>query len=336
MFCKSCGKEVSANINTCPQCGEKIAEDSNKKKNLTIIVVVCCLLLAVLVATLGISSKKSSDVSRVADSDEFLSDMAAGITERLATDDSVDESAMTATEKKEYRAKLVNCELEKIAKYENMSFKDEKLDDFAHTYINACKSQLFALEYFANEELYSALWNGGRTIRAGIIVELYKNYALPISEEHADSYKSTENVNVSVNVDSDFNIDDYMHKDKEDVVLNQGELFIVSGECYFEGDYLKYSFNVKNNSKHNLTSIGIVSSLCDSEDNVIGTDSAYLHVSLPAGKSGKVEGTIKKDELSNVSYVKVDSFNYDGNGNNIVFVLYPDKENAENTKIMIP
>lgn len=291
------------------------------------------MIFTLIIAFSFVSCSTNKD-NNVADADKFLSDMADGITERLSASESVDESTLSQSEKKEHYIKLVNYELDKIAKYEKSSFDDKKLNTLAHTYIDSCKAQLSALEFFKNDELYSALWNGGRTLRAGIIVELYESFDLPISKEQADSYRTQKTV--TVKVESDVDLNDVLPKEDDDVVLKSGELFLVDGSGNLEGDYFKYVYRVKNTSEHELKSIGAYVSICDSDGNIIGNDSCYLHLTLPAGNVGVLEGSIKKEKLNDAAYIKVDSFNYDGNGNNIVFKLYADKDNAEKTKILIP
>lgn len=278
------------------------------------------IILALMISFVFVSCSTNKENS-VADADKFLSDMADGITERLSASESVDENSLSQDGKKEHYIKLVNYELDKIAKYENSSFNDKKLNTLAHTYIDSCKAQLSALEFFTNDELYSALWNGGRTLRAGIIVELYESFDLPISKEQADSYRT----NKTVKAEEDNN-----------AVLNVDDLIIVNGVGDYDNNYFKYTFNVKNDSEYELKGIGSTVLVYDVDGNVIGKDSRYYRFSLSSGKQGAINGSISKDKLSNAEYIKIDYFEYDVNGNNVTRMLYADKENAEKTKVIVP
>lgn len=63
MVCKSCGKEVSDDTAICPQCGDKIGGESDKKKYIVIAAVVCCavaLSAVVAVFAMGRSGGRSS------------------------------------------------------------------------------------------------------------------------------------------------------------------------------------------------------------------------------------------------------------------------------------
>ncbi len=120
--------------------------------------------------------------------DEFLNAMAKGIQNRLAAVDDAAHANDTDEQKAEYYKKLVSYELDQISKYEEAVFEDKAFNELAHFYISACRMQLSACENMRNLSLYSSLWNGGRTIREGIITTLYQQYNLPISSEMAATY----------------------------------------------------------------------------------------------------------------------------------------------------
>ncbi len=264
----------------------------------------------------------------IVNSDEALQEMADGITERLNMPEQ-DTDSISDEDAKKYFSTLVNYELDKLSKYEDCTFEDEKLNDLLHSYIDACNAQLLAVEYYSNDDLYSALWNGGRTIRSGIIIELYENYNLPISKEQADSYRT------EYTITTDSVLDDLITDDSNDVVLKNGDLSVVSSEGAFEEDWFNYKFVVKNNSDYELKSISVSCSICDKDDNVLETDTAYLDATISSEKQGTISGTINKDKLKNASYIIVDSFTYDGNGDNTVYELDVLTENAEKTKINV-
>lgn len=135
---------------------------------------VCILLLG---AALGCAQKPAASGGPVGDQEAFLADMAKGVKERLALADE-EEEKMSDEEFIAFRIKLVDCELNKVSKYADAVFADERFNILAHNYINACQMQKDAMGFYNNTDLYSALWDGGRSARAGVIVTLYEQYNL--------------------------------------------------------------------------------------------------------------------------------------------------------------
>lgn len=293
--------------------------------------VISLILIIAMFVFVGCSNDRQKTIT---DYDKVLQEMSEGITERLENqNDDVD--SLSDREAKEYYANLVNYELDRLSKYKESVFEDEKINNLIHTYVNACETQLLAVDYYTNYELYSALWDGGRYTRSGIIVELYENYGLPITKEQAESYRPEVSYDVSVESDlDDLQEDIDALTTDDDVVLNVGDLTVVGCDGYFKDDDFEYSFVVKNNTKYKLD-IGIVCSICDKKGNILATDNEYLHTSLPAGKEGTINGSVDKDELNGADYIVVDSFSYDGNGNHKVFELEAEKKNVEDNKIFI-
>lgn len=138
-----------------------------------------------------------------------------------------------------------------------------------------------------------------------------------------------------VNVETSVNSIDTLPNDDAGGVLKNGDLTIVKSDGKFEDDSFEYSFVVKNNSEYELKVISVNCSICDSDGNVLGTDSAYLYATILSGKQGTVKGSINKNDLNGASYIIVDSHYYDTNGDS-TFELYTDRENAEQTKLIIP
>ena len=148
------------------------------------------LLVAIIVAISMVACGKQNPVEYV-NQEDFLEDMAKGISARLSMVD--DGKTRTAEEEAAYYAKLVNCELDKIGVYESYKFNDELFNELVHGYISACKMQLVAAENYRNTDLYNSLWSGGRTLRNGIICEMYSRYNLPITAEEAENYSASGN-----------------------------------------------------------------------------------------------------------------------------------------------
>lgn len=131
----------------------------------------------------------SSSPSASGSQDDFLKDMATGIVKRLEESLSNNTDSMSKEEKMQYYARCVSHELKEVEKYSNTVFPEGNFNTLAHLYIDACQMQLAATENYKNNELYTALWDGGYTARAGIIVAMYEQYNLPITEEQANNYR---------------------------------------------------------------------------------------------------------------------------------------------------
>lgn len=166
-------------------------------KRVGLLVLVVSLLLS-----LSACGAKSEPVyeGEYASQEAFLEAMAKGISNRLKNVD--DDKQRTDEENCEYLVGLVNYELEQIEAYENLVFEDTLFDELAHGYISACKMQLVGAQNYKNSNLYNPLWNGGSTIRNGIICELYSRYNLPITSEEANNY-SASGVTVTYSVSTD-------------------------------------------------------------------------------------------------------------------------------------
>ena len=231
------------------------------KKALSII------LILTLTFCLCACGEQASVSEKVGDKDAFLKAMATGITNRL--NDDRDKDSMTREEIANYYETLVDYELKEIKPFENCRFEDAFFDALAHEYINACKTQKTANEKFKNDSFYDALWNGGRSVRAGIIVYLYENYDLPISADEADSYKDNVSSGTSsyVSVEGDyydvasgltFNYDNMVTEKAVTIdsgsrktLYNKNKIEITLSDI--DVDHQQFNFSVKNNSDSSVT-----------------------------------------------------------------------------------
>lgn len=164
-----------------------------KKKLYVLIILVFSI---VFLTACGNDTSESSSPT-YADQKAFLDAMAKGIQNRLVAVDDSAHANDTDEQKAEYFKKLVTCELEQISKYEESVFEDKAFNELAHYYISACRMQQSACDNMRNLALYNSLWNGGRTIREGIITTLYQQYDLPISSEIAANYSGGTSITIS-------------------------------------------------------------------------------------------------------------------------------------------
>lgn len=280
-------------------------------------------LLLLICSTACSNSQQPSTSATSANQDEFLQSMATGISARIA--DETDTSNMTDEQEAEHFSKLVDCELSEISKYENATFTDETLNDLAHEYINACNSQKIATKYYKNAQLYNALWDDARNIRAAIISYLYQNYELPITSEQAAEYNTTGSV--SYTVDSDTANFFNALNDDGDVQLSQGDLSIVGVDKerkVFDEVYFNFSYVVRNNSTATLNSISVYCSILDKNENVIGTTSANVYATILPNKDVSCDGSLMLSDYPSAAYIRIDNLAYDGNNNSIVHELAVD------------
>lgn len=280
--------------------------------------------LLLICSTACSNSQQPSTSATSANQDEFLQSMATGISARIADD--TDTSNMTDEQEAEHFSKLVDCELSEISKYENATFTDETLNDLAHEYINACNSQKIATKYYKNAQLYNALWDDARNIRAAIISYLYQNYELPITSEQAAEYNTTGSV--SYTVDSDTANFFNAFNDDGEVQLSQGDLSIVGADkerkTVLDDVYYNFSYIVRNNSTATLNSISVHCSILDKNENVIGTTSASIDATILPNKDVSCDGSITLGDYPTAAYIRIDNLDYDGNNNYIVHELAVD------------
>lgn len=294
-----------------------------KKSRIYRIFLLCYVAILVLVMVgCGANQRTNADY---ANQNQFLQDMAKGIEARLKESDT-DTSAMSQEEMMKHYAELVACELDKIGKYIDLTFENEDFNDLAHMYVSACMIQKKATESYKDSDLYDALWNGGRTIRAGVIVALYEKYDLPITAEQADSYRTTTEVTVTVSGDSTF--DELFGTSREDISLHAGDLKLIDSQITFvkdtydsTNDRYDYSFTVLNNSSYALESITLDCVITDMEGNILGTDILGIHNTVETGKSAKLSSSVYLSKYSLPFKIVPDKFNYDGNGDHHVYGL---------------
>ena len=160
-----------------------------KARFLKMILIIGVLLTMTLTMTACGEKPAKTGANGYADQTAFLKDMAKGIQNRLAAVDDEKHANDTDEQMAEYRKALVKCELDQIEKYEDAVFEDSKFNELAHHYIHACKMQYSGASNIKSTTLYTALWNGGSTVRSGIIVTMYEQYDLPIDSNAVANYK---------------------------------------------------------------------------------------------------------------------------------------------------
>lgn len=254
------------------------------------------LILCVLIfAAMSVAcSKATNNSQKTANQEAFLKDMAAGITKRLKDDRN--EANMSAEEVKAFYSDLVGYELSYIEKYADTRFEDGKFDALAHRYIEACLAQRSALEFFNNSDLLSALWDGGRTIRAGIIIAMYEQYDLGLSSDQVDEYRTSDSASISLSTDNDvYDEAPAIHVSKKNpnpVIYNENGIKVTVKSCTITRQSYEIKFLIVNNGDKEVSAI-----IQDVTINNFEIPSANSYASVSPGNSGFSTGYISLSDL---------------------------------------
>lgn len=279
---------------------------------------ILALLLAfctVFLCACGASAPKT-DEAGYASKDEFLKDMADGISKRLEICDQ-DSSEMEAEELSEYFLKLVGFELSRIEKYQKLTFEDPQFDQLAHLYIAACQAQRFSAQNYKNSTLYSSLWDEGSSIRCAIITELYSRYDLPITAEQAESYKPASGGKVVAKLDGtlDFSTGLTMYssdmvtydeieisKDKGQVLFNDKDIKVTLKSLEYKNGSYNVNFTIQNSTKTERVACFLSNGYVD--DNKISCYHTHGYDFVDAGKKGNSYSYISDSDLKELNLSK--------------------------------
>lgn len=234
------------------------------KKVIAMLIALCTVFLCACGTTTATANN-----AEYANQNDFLKDMAEGISLRLKYND--DSSQMSAEERSAFYLKLVGYELGKIEKYQDAVFEDEDFNSLAHMYIEACKIQRYAAQNYKNEALHDSLWSGGLTTREGVITELYTRYSLPITSEQAAVYSaSSESPSYTLTITPSGTDDE---TDYTDCVSVEGTL--MWGDRY--GINYHYDLVITNEKADCDLDVTATAVFYDDKGNVVGSDSETIY-----------------------------------------------------------
>lgn len=288
--------------------------------------------------------------------DNFLKDMAEGLTARWAYDS--DEDAMSNSEFMEYRTQLVNEEYDRISKYTEEDFENEKFSLMAHAYIEAIEMQLDAVKYYTElPDIYNSEWSAGYNMRAILIPDFVDHYGLDVPEEEIASFREDRGATVSTDAVTSEEIDkDTTEENNSEIELynDQGIKVVITGMK--EPDYTSTDFYIKveNLNHHNI----VVSS--DDYQMVVNGRMIYspLYAEVQSGKTANTTMAFWKEDLDdagidkikemsmNIMIVDADTFNtlYMGNEKYLSIsddnkisekAVYTDKENIQKVQELL-
>lgn len=235
--------------------------------------------------------------------ENFLNDMAAGLVERwnLNTNEK-----LTPEEDMDHRYRLTSVELDKIEKYQSVTFQNIKFDMLAKAYIEGCQLQRNSLKYYKDrQDLYILQWSTGMQQRTICLVGIYDYYGLDISDEMIKEFRSMlENSNTGTqNASSPMNYT-VAAKDCFFEVISQ-EFDIKdpsSGLVYNEKDI---RVTVKNISPMALSNLVLSIDLLDENNNIVDTKIGLASTMIQPNQSV----TVSEFMLSEIPYaVKVSKY----------------------------
>lgn len=235
--------------------------------------------------------------------DNFLKDMAEGLTARWAYDS--DEDAMSNSEFMEYRTQLVNEEYDRISKYAEEDFENEKFSLMAHAYIEAIEMQLDAVKYYTElPDIYNSEWSAGYNVRAMLIPDFVDHYGLDVPEEQVVPFREDSGKTISAAVDtSEKTENEASEENNSEIELfnDQGIKVVITGMK--EPDYTSTDFYIKveNLNHHNI----IVSS--DNYQMVVNGTMIYspLYAEVQSGKTANTTMSFWKNDLDSAGIDKI-------------------------------
>lgn len=117
--------------------------------------------------------------------EKFIDDLKIGLQERWKISDSADETAYGSKEHLDTYTKSVDCELNKIKKYEEEKFENETLKNTYTAYMDTLNKQKDALTYLnANSDKYDQMWNEAYNERVKLIKTFVDDFGLKVDEKH--------------------------------------------------------------------------------------------------------------------------------------------------------
>ena len=303
-----------------------------KARFLKIILILGVLLTMTLTMTACGEKPAKTDANGYADQTAFLKDMAKGIQNRLAAIDDEKHANDTDEQMAVYFNALVKCELDQIAKYEDAIFEDAKFNELAHHYIHAVQMQKTGADNIRDSELFSALWNGGITVREGIIITLYERYDLPIDSNAAAYYSgvTTNNITTGTSYSND-------SSQSGTASAPDNPALLVTNGKYLSGksseEYAYYSFTVKNNTDQIITEISLYTVFLNEEGNIVATDVGYLfNTRVAPNQSVTIETLVNRKEFGGQTTAVVDYYTYCVNNEGTSYKEYVD----DSAEILIP
>lgn len=213
---------------------------------------------------------------------QFMKALSKGLMDRW--DYNEDESKMDVSEVKNYRKKLVNCELDYISKFGDETFKDEELKKAASEYINALNEQLKAVDYYGiDDNRYSEEWDKGLNSRSLLIKKFVEKYNLLVD----DAYQT----NIS-----EFVTQAGIIVEQENIKEQVSRMIDVKfDEVKNSYGYKTYEATISNITNTTFSYFGVMVNLYDENDVIIESPYANPIQNFESGQKAKISFSTQKD-----------------------------------------
>lgn len=213
---------------------------------------------------------------------QFMKALSKGLMDRW--DYNEDESKMDVSEFKNYRKKLVNCELDYISKFGDETFKDEELKKAASEYINALNEQLKAVDYYGiDDNRYSEEWGKGYNSRSLLIKKFVEKYNLLVD----DAYQT----NIS-----EFVTQAGIVVEQENIKEQVSRMIDVKfDEVKNSYGYKTYEATISNITNVTFSYFGVMVNLYDENDVIIESPYANPIQNFESGQKAKISFSTQKD-----------------------------------------
>lgn len=214
--------------------------------------------------TLFIIAACSSNVSneeKLVSNDEFMKEFSAGLEKRWEYAEKNEDEEAT----KDFFLEAIDLELNKIDKFKDLKFEDDKLKEFAILYINELKSGIDALDSFGADSFYDK-WDEHYSKRTSLILEIDESYNIPVSEKNKailEELKATGK-DVLAELDKDEELDKFINDIEFEVDQDQSDEY-----------FTYYTAIVENTTSYNLKEFSIDLKLIDSDGVTVETEYAF-------------------------------------------------------------
>lgn len=226
--------------------------------------------------------------------ESFIIDLSSGLVARWAAT-TQDESIMSDKQFIEYFSSLINYELVYISKYSEYCFEDKQLNEYAHAYLNALNTQLFAItEYKGKDDsMYEHYWDEGYSNRAKYIYLINKEYGIRIPSQYSSILSQMVNTGIVYNYITSI----------EPKIVNECTNIELELESSISNKYLYIRpFNFCNTSIYDFTNLALKINFIDKNDVVV--DSAYLvsYMNVSPGETISTNKVSTNEHFSSISY----------------------------------
>lgn len=232
-------------------------------------------------------SSNDNNEEKLVSNDEFMSELAAGLEKRW---DFTEEEDGEAT--KDFLLNAIDLELEEIEEFKDLKFEDDKLKEYAISYINELKNGIEVLDSFGADSFYEK-WDEHYGKRTSLILEMDEAYDIAVSEKHSDilgELKATGK-EVSDELESEEEIEKFIENIEFELDEEQSD------------EYFKY-YNaiVENTTEYNFRDFSINLKLIDSDGVTVGTEYAFTN-NWNKGDKAKLE-FMTEEEFDKIEIVK--------------------------------